>query len=112
MTTRLRTTKNKQRRIKARNYHVYATSWHQWFDMRVWVANPGDSKRMVPVFVLPADRESVERMVEQMARAMCRSVIDEDIDDANHVPLSVRAVYIKEARAALANIGITAKEGK
>jgi len=58
------------------------------------------------VYILPADAASVERMVDQMAVAACKSTFG----DFNHP--SMIENYQREARAALAAIGIKAKGKK
>lgn len=100
--TRTRTTKTKQRRIKARKEYVFPLG-----------------KDAIELWSLPADRDSVERMVEQMARAidpeawtMCDS-FEQRMRCGDPTPwLDYRMENRQKARAALAAIGLTAKEGK
>lgn len=71
-----------------------------------------NQERTVPVFVLPADAASVERMVEQAARAACAA---DGLDWSKQAdPMTSgsgaddQSAYIATARAALAAIGIAA----
>lgn len=65
------------------------------------------SANVQPVFVLPADADSIERMVEQMAQSMFSTryycTMNEDPE--------VKSKYMDLARAALAAIGVKAKGG-
>jgi len=107
MTIRPRTTKNKQRRIKARKMYVYKDTLSQtkkpqihgiWTYKSELHAQTGND--FMPVSVLPADRESVERMVEQGTVAASNA-------DAND-----RCSYRDMVIAIAESWGLTAKEGK
>ena len=106
------TTKPKQRRIKARK---------MTYDPGMAVACHGTVAGIgaYPVFVLPADRESVERMVEQMAQAMWIDDVGSRKTEPHweqlvtEYPLNaIVEAFRSRARAAVASIGITAREGK
>ena len=68
---------------------------------------------VTPYYVLPADADSIERMVEQMARAMCGNDFSNEGDGAKLYLLDDwRAEsYRDQARAALAAIGVKDKGG-
>lgn len=59
------------------------------------------ASKLAPVYVLPADAASVERMVEQMARAFAPNSVPWD-----HLGYEKQVLFIEKARAALAAIGI------
>ena len=82
-----------------------------WRDLLVAESSP--SFRVVPVFVLPADAESYERMVEQMAQSLWDSLEDSVSDVLTPRKWRGRACRQDEisyrltaARAALRAIGI------
>lgn len=93
-----------KKKIKARRYWQRPKNQYLYESQKVAQYYSGfAADKVAPVFVLPADAASVERMVEQMAEVirgqkMC------DIHPA------LREVLQEQARAALAAIGI--KGGK
>lgn len=88
-----------KRRVKARKAHgVYINGRLESLQMNPM---PGDEWPLSPVFVLPADPESVERMVEQVARAIHGGTWTFDVGEDHS-----RECYYDSARAVLANLGL------
>lgn len=92
----------KPKKIKARRYWKTPTSLLLHKNKRAAQYFSGfDAKHVIRTYVLPADAASVERMVEQMAKAWCENAVPWD-----HIGYGAQQIRLKMFRVALAAIGI------